>query len=125
MHISDNAGAIDEHRALNYLAVRYPAMNASVADAQARNALNKCGRSAPVAARRNAADRGGGVFLHQPDDQCHGEFLHSRRCGRRIPVPGDQVVAVLRPVTSKDREREPAIAEREGEKELRAYNHKE
>jgi hypothetical protein len=38
MQISDNAGATDEHRALNYLAVRYPALYAAVADAQARNA---------------------------------------------------------------------------------------
>lgn len=38
MQIGDNAGATDEHRALNYLAVRYPALYAAVADAQARNA---------------------------------------------------------------------------------------
>jgi hypothetical protein len=36
--IADNAGAMDEHRALNYLAVRYPALYGGVADAQARNA---------------------------------------------------------------------------------------
>ena len=38
MQIADNAGATDEHRALNYLAVRYPAIYAAVADAFARNA---------------------------------------------------------------------------------------
>jgi hypothetical protein len=38
MQIRDNAGNTDEHRALNYLAVRYPALYAAVADAQARNA---------------------------------------------------------------------------------------
>lgn len=38
MHIGDNAGATPEHRALNYLAVRYPALYAAVAEAQARNA---------------------------------------------------------------------------------------
>jgi hypothetical protein len=37
MQISDNAGAADEHRALNYLAVRYPALYAAVSDAHARN----------------------------------------------------------------------------------------
>ena len=31
-------GATDEHRALNYLVVRYPAVYAAVADAHARNA---------------------------------------------------------------------------------------
>jgi hypothetical protein len=38
MQMADNAGAADEHRALNYLAVRYPAIYATVADAFARNA---------------------------------------------------------------------------------------
>ncbi|MDM5178574.1 hypothetical protein PO883_15350 [Massilia sp. DJPM01] len=35
--LSDNAGATDEHRALNYLCVRYPAVYATAADAYARN----------------------------------------------------------------------------------------
>jgi hypothetical protein len=35
--LADNAGANDEHRALNYLAVRYPAIYASAADAYSRN----------------------------------------------------------------------------------------
>jgi hypothetical protein len=34
---TDNAGATDEHRALNYLTVRYPAIYAAVADAHGRN----------------------------------------------------------------------------------------
>ncbi|MBV8591026.1 MAG: hypothetical protein JO212_13405 [Acetobacteraceae bacterium] len=37
MLMTDNAGATDEHRALNYLAVRYPAIYAAVADAFHRN----------------------------------------------------------------------------------------
>ena len=37
MLMTDNAGATDEHRALNYLAVRYPAIYASAADAHGRN----------------------------------------------------------------------------------------
>jgi PatG C-terminal len=37
MQVTDNAGATDEHRALNYLTVRYPAMYAAVADGHARN----------------------------------------------------------------------------------------
>jgi hypothetical protein len=36
--MTDNAGATDEHRALNYLAVRYHAIYANTADAFARNA---------------------------------------------------------------------------------------
>jgi PatG C-terminal len=35
--MADNAGATDEHRALNYLAVRYPAIYASAADRHAQN----------------------------------------------------------------------------------------
>jgi PatG C-terminal len=35
--MADNAGATDEHRALNYLAVRYPAIYATAADRHAQN----------------------------------------------------------------------------------------
>jgi PatG C-terminal len=37
MQMTDNAGATDEHRALNYLAVRYARIYATVAEAFARN----------------------------------------------------------------------------------------
>lgn len=38
LQLTDNAGAADEHRALNYLAMRYPAIYARTAEAFARNA---------------------------------------------------------------------------------------
>jgi hypothetical protein len=38
MQLTDNAGATDDHRALNYLAMRYPAIYSTVADAHSRNA---------------------------------------------------------------------------------------
>jgi hypothetical protein len=38
MQMTDNAGATDEHRALNYLAVRYPAIYANAGEAFGRNA---------------------------------------------------------------------------------------
>jgi hypothetical protein len=38
MQMTDNAGATDEHRALNYLAMRYPAIYTNAAEAFARNA---------------------------------------------------------------------------------------
>ena len=38
IQVADNSGATDEHRALNYVAVRYPAVYARTADAFARNA---------------------------------------------------------------------------------------
>jgi hypothetical protein len=37
MQLADNAGATDEHRALNYLAMRYPAIYEMVSDAHARD----------------------------------------------------------------------------------------
>jgi PatG C-terminal len=37
MQLTDNAGATDEHRALNYLVMRYPAIYSTVADAHERN----------------------------------------------------------------------------------------
>jgi len=37
MQIADNAGATDEHRALNYLAMRYPAIYATAAEQFARD----------------------------------------------------------------------------------------
>jgi hypothetical protein len=37
MQMADNAGATDEHRALNYLAVRYPAIYAKAAEAYGRS----------------------------------------------------------------------------------------
>jgi hypothetical protein len=37
MHLADNAGATDEHRALNYLAMRYPAIYATAAERFAAN----------------------------------------------------------------------------------------
>jgi len=38
MQLTDNAGNTDDHRALNYLAMRYPVIYSTVADAHARNA---------------------------------------------------------------------------------------
>ncbi len=38
MQLTDNAGATDDHRALNYLAMRYPATYTTVAEAYGRNA---------------------------------------------------------------------------------------
>ncbi|MEA2181449.1 MAG: hypothetical protein QOK16_3377 [Solirubrobacteraceae bacterium] len=38
LQLADNAGATDEHRALNYLAVRYPALYANAAEQYAHNA---------------------------------------------------------------------------------------
>ena len=50
MQMTDNAGATDEHRALNYLAMRYPALYTTVGDQFAKNAsfAGIEGRPAPL-----------------------------------------------------------------------------
>jgi PatG C-terminal len=58
MQLTDNAGATDEHRALNYLTVRYPAIYAAVADAHGRNlSLTAVDvRPSPLGGVRNIVD---------------------------------------------------------------------
>ena len=58
MQATDNAGATDEHRALNYLATRYPAIYATTAEALARNsALTAIEvRPSPLSAIRKVVD---------------------------------------------------------------------
>jgi hypothetical protein len=58
MQATDNAGATDEHRALNYLATRYPAIYATTAEAHARNsALTAIEvRPSPLSAVRKVVD---------------------------------------------------------------------
>jgi PatG Domain len=58
MQMADNAGATDEHRALNYLAVRYPAIYASAAEAFGRNASVTAVDVAPspLSGTRNVVD---------------------------------------------------------------------
>jgi len=58
MLMADNAGATDEHRALNYLTVRYPAIYSTASDAFARNASldNVEVRSSTFSGTRNIVD---------------------------------------------------------------------
>jgi hypothetical protein len=58
MLMADNAGATDEHRALNYLTVRYPAIYSTASDAFARNASldNVEVRSSSLSGTRNIVD---------------------------------------------------------------------
>ncbi len=58
MQMADNAGATDEHRALNYLAVRYPAIYAIATDAYQRNqSLTGVGaRPSRLSGTRNIVD---------------------------------------------------------------------
>lgn len=58
MQIADNAGATDEHRALNYLALRYPAIYAATANAFAKDQSlsNVEGRPSRLRGVRNVVD---------------------------------------------------------------------
>jgi hypothetical protein len=58
MQMADNAGATDEHRALNYCAVRYQAVYANAADAFARNASLSAVevRPSPLSGTRKVVD---------------------------------------------------------------------
>lgn len=58
MLMSDNAGATDEHRALNYLAVRYPRIYTTVAEEQDRNASldGISARQSPLSQTRRIVD---------------------------------------------------------------------
>jgi hypothetical protein len=58
MQMTDNAGATDENRALNYLAVRYPAIYATVAEQFAANASLSAVevRPSPLSAVRRIVD---------------------------------------------------------------------
>ena len=58
MQMTDNAGATDAHRALNYLAVRYQAIYASAADAFARDASLSAVevQPSPLSGTRNIVD---------------------------------------------------------------------
>jgi PatG C-terminal len=58
MLLADNAGSTDEHRALNYLAVRYPAVYHTVADAFGRDSSLSAVdvQSSPLSGTRNVVD---------------------------------------------------------------------
>ena len=58
IQMADNAGAANEHRALNYLAMRYPAIYAKAAEEFAKGyALTGVGvRSSPLSSGRNIVD---------------------------------------------------------------------
>jgi hypothetical protein len=58
MQLTDNAGGTDEHRALNYLAVRYPAIYANAAEAFGRNSSLTAveTRSSPLSGTRKIVE---------------------------------------------------------------------
>ena len=98
--MADNAGATDEHRALNYLAVRYPAIYASAAEAFGRNASLTAVevRPSPLSGVRKVVDV---IFSYtNRNTDVIDKFARPRGRDRGVPVPGHQVVAMLRSLNS-------------------------
>ena len=64
IQMTDNAGATDENRAMNYLAVRYPTIYARAAEAFAgQSRTDQRGRTA-LAVERHAQHRRGHLLVH-------------------------------------------------------------
>jgi hypothetical protein len=76
MQIADNAGATSEHRALNYLAVRYPAIYAAAAAAFGRNESLTAveARPSPLSGVREVVDVVFS-FTHRSTDVCEKFFV--------------------------------------------------
>jgi hypothetical protein len=70
MQMTDNAGATDADRAVNYLALRYPAIYARAAESF-RNELRSDGSGgAPFSSERRSQYRGSDFFLHESKQRC-------------------------------------------------------
>ena len=47
---------------------------------------------------RDTQDLRRDLLVHPPHERFHGEIFRARRCDRRVSIPGDEDVALLRPV---------------------------
>ena len=93
--MTDNAGATDDHRALNYLAMRYPGIYANTAEEFARD-FSLTGADvlpSPLSRTRKLVDVI--LLLHQPQHRFHREVFCPLRYDRGVSVPGHEIVAVL------------------------------
>ena len=89
VQMTDNAGATDGHRALNYLAVRYPAIYATAAEAYGRNSALASLDVVPsrLAGVRNVVDV---IFSYvNRTTDVAGEVLRAGGRHRGVPVPRD------------------------------------
>ena len=95
MQMTDNAGNLDQHRALNYLAVRYPNIHARAAEAFAADSSLSGVEvlPSPLSGTRNIVEV---IFAFtNRNTRFYREGLCAGRCDRGVPVPGDKAVAVL------------------------------
>ena len=102
MQMTDNAGATSEHRALNYLTMRYPAIYATAADEFARD-FSLTGvdvRPSPLSSTRDIVDV---IFAYTNRNTDFTEKFCARRCDRGVSVSRREDVTVLRPVNRPHR----------------------
>lgn len=81
IQLADNAGSTDEHRAINYLLMRYPGIYATVAEAHAQNASLSAVEARPSAlsGTRRILEV---IFIRQPQHGCGGETCGACRHNR-------------------------------------------
>ena len=102
MQMADNAGATDEHRALQLSRRPLPGHLRHGGGRFGRNCLADRDRGAAVASERRAQDRRGRSSPSPTARPMSPRSSSSRRRHRGVSVPGHQVVAVLRPVLGKE-----------------------
>ena len=86
----------DEHRALNYLAVRYQAIYANAAEAFSRNASLTAVDRRPLAAQQHTQDCGCRFLLHQSQHGRDGEVLRAGGCDDQFPFLVTKLSPLLR-----------------------------
>jgi hypothetical protein len=93
--MTDNAGATDEHRAPNYLTMRYPGIYAKAAEEFARD-FSLSGvdvRPSPLSDTRRIVEV---IFSYTNRTTDFTEkFLRAGRCNRGVSILGNEAVAVL------------------------------
>ena len=80
LQMTDNAGATDGHRTLNYLAMRYPGDLRQDGGRICTGLFANWGRCASFALERHAQDCRCHLLLHQPQHRFHREVFRALRC---------------------------------------------
>ena len=75
LQLADNAGDTEEHRALNYLAMRYPGIYAKTAEQFRQNFSLTGVEVRPVAPEHYPENCGCNLLLHQPEHGFHGKVF--------------------------------------------------
>jgi PatG C-terminal len=95
LHMTDNAGVTDEHRALNYLAMRFPAIYTRAAEEFARDFSLTGVEVRPSPFEQHAQYRRCHLLLYQSQHRFYGKVFRARRRDRGVSFLGHQDIAVL------------------------------